>query len=387
MKLYEHEGKQLLRSLGIRTPEGGTLQGSGELAPLLDRIGVPVVVKAQLLRGGRGKAGVVRFAETRAEAVDLTHALLAREVGDERVETLLLERKIPIERELYAGVTIDLASGEPVLLLSAAGGMDVEDAAGRDARFQRAPLDPLRLPQLHEILTLCKRAGVMGATLPSVAETVRRLVIGYFRFDALTAEINPLIIAADGRVYAADAKFELDDSALFRRKLPFARPVDARRMDPYEAEAMDQGLAYVRTDGGNVGVIAGGAGLCMASMDVIAAGGGRPANFLDLGGGASRDKTAAALRMVLKTPGVEGVLMNLFGGINNCEVMANGIADVVASARPAVPIVVKMRGHSQEEGWRILAGLGIPVVKHGTTEAAVTQLLTVMGRGDSACRS
>jgi succinyl-CoA synthetase beta subunit len=387
MKLYEHEGKQLLRSLGISTPDGDTIRRPEDLDPLLDRIGTPVVLKAQLLRGGRGRAGVVRFADTRGEAIGLARDLLGREVGEERVETLLVERKIPIDRELYAGVTIDFASGGPVLLISGAGGVDVEEAAGSDPRFQRAPIDPLHRPHLHEILARCKRAGVTGAPLRPVAETVCRLVQAYFQFDALTAEINPLILAADGRVYAADAKFELDDSALYRLRLPFARERGDHRTDPYEAEAARLGLAYVRTGEGHVGVIAGGAGLCMASMDAIAAGGGKATNFLDLGGGASREKTAAALRMVLKTPGVHGVLMNLFGGINNCEIMAAGIADVVAGNRPAVPILVKMRGHSQEEGWRTLESLGIPVVKHGTTEEAVAQLLAALDRRTGSCRS
>ncbi len=375
MKLYEHEGKQLLRALGIRVPDGGTVAHPDALDPVLERIGLPVVVKAQVLRGGRGKAGAVRFAAARAEAAAVAADLLGRDIGAERVETVLVEQKLPVAAELYAGVTVDPATGEPVLLLSSAGGMDVEEAAGRDPRFQRARLDALHPPALHEILALCKRAGVSGAALRPIAETVRGLATGYFRFDALTAEINPLVLTRDDRVYAADAKFELDDSALYRRDLPFTRPTGRRDMDPYEAEALDQGLAYVRTGEGRIGVIAGGAGLCMASMDVIAAHGMKAANFMDLGGGASRETTAAALRMVLKTPGVRAVFMNVFGGINNCEIMAHGVSDALGAARPRIPIVVKMRGHSQEEGWRILERLGIPIVKHGTTEDAVALLM------------
>ena len=384
MKLYEYEGKRLFRNMGIQTPEGEPVKTAEEACATAGRIGYPVVVKAQLLRGGRGKAGVVRFAENDAEALAIARELLAMKVGEEKIGTLLVEKKLTIDRELYAGITFDHATRGPVLLFSCLGGVDIESSAGD---LRQIGLDPFHAPQLHEILDLCKSAGLGGAPLRPVAEIIRKLVAGYFQYDALTAEINPLIVDASGRVYAADSKLELDDSAAYRHDLQLSSREAEEELDPFEADASRRGLAYVRLGSGNIGVIAGGAGLCMASMDIVAAAGGRPANFLDLGGGVSREKTSEALRMVLKTPGVEGVLMNLFGGINNCEVMAKGIEDVVRADAPRLPIVVKMRGHSQDEGWGILEKIDIPIVKFGTTEEAVSILLDAVDRRKQTCPS
>ncbi len=387
MKLYEYEGKLLFRHMGIATPEGGPVADAAAAGALAEKIGYPVAIKAQLLRGGRGKAGGVRFAANGAEALTAARELLALEIGGETAGTLLVEQRLDSDRELYAGITLDQASRGLVLLFSLSGGVDIESSSGSpDNPLRRLALNPFSLPPLYEILELCKGAGLSGPPLRPVAEVLRKLAAGYFHYDALSAEINPLIVARDGTIYAADAKIELDDAAAWRQHLPLPER-KAEQTDAYEAEAGRQGLAYVRLPGGNIGIVAGGAGLCMATMDLVAAAGGRPANFLDLGGGASRDKTAAALRMVLKTPGVEGVLLNLFGGINNCEVMANGIADVVQGEQPRQPLVVKMRGHAQEEGWAILAAAGVPFVRFGTSEEAVAMLLKAVGRSQNRCPS
>lgn len=381
MKLYEFEGKDVFRRMGIATPDGEPVGDASEIGAAAERIGCPVVIKAQLQRGGRGKSGLVRFAQSIEEAEAIARELLGTKVGEETITTLLVEKKLDIHRELYAGITFDYAANGPALLFSCLGGVDIESSASDpEGALRKLPLDPYHPPEIHQILNLCKQAGLSGPALRPAAETIRKLVSCYFHHDALTAEINPLVIDGNGRVYAADSKMELDDSAAFRRDPSLRAGDEEEKSDPYEADAMSQGLAYVRLGSGNIGVIAGGAGLCMASMDMVAAAGGKPANFLDLGGGVSREKTAAALRMVLKTPGVEGVLMNVFGGINNCEVMANGIADVVHADSPRIPIVVKMRGHSQDEGWEILEKIGIPIVKYGTTEEAVSMLMAAVGR-------
>ena len=326
MKLYEYEGKRLFRRMGIRTPEGEPVKTAEEVCTASERIGYPVVIKAQLLRGGRGKAGVVRFAENSVDA-------LANRAGASDHTGRIGEDQHAARREeaqhrpgTVRGDNLRPRNARALLLFSSSGGVDIESSAHDSAGgLCRIGLDPFRPPQFYELLDLCKSAGLGGAPLRLVAETLRKLVAGYFQYDTLTAEINPLIVDRGGAVYAADAKWELDDSAAYRHDLQLASREAEGESDPYEADASSQGLAYVRLGTGNIGVIAGGAGLCMASMDIVAAAGGKPANFLDLGGGVSREKTAAALRMVLKTPGVEGVLMNLFGGSTTAKSWPMGL--------------------------------------------------------------
>ncbi len=381
MKLFEHEGKQLLRQIGIATPRGDVVADPVAAAAVGEKIGYPVVLKAQVQQGGRGKLGAVDFAENSLAAEKISRRLLSLKIGTETVNALLVEKKLDITREIYLGITFNQVWSAPVLLLAGKGGVDIESLVSDDSdALQRMTLDSAGLPPLHRVLTLCQRIGVHGLPLPQVADVARKLIRGYFQFDAITAEINPLVIDSNGAVLAADAKFELDPSAVFRFPPGVPRQREAENQDPLELEAADNGLAYIRVNSGDIGIIAGGAGLSMASMDMVAAAGGRPANFLDLGGGASSDKTAAALRLVLKTPGVKGVMMNVFGGINNCEAMAKGIAEVVRSDKPQMPIVVKMRGYSQDEGWRILEEINIPLVKHGTTESAVELLMSKVAR-------
>jgi succinyl-CoA synthetase beta subunit len=377
MILYEHEGKALLTKAGIPVPKGVVVSCSAEAVAGAAKLGYPVVLKSQVLRGGRGKAGGIRFAADGYALVREAEALFALSIGGERVRKLLLEERLTIARELYAGITLDPLLLLPQLLVSAAGGMDIETVAhSTPAKLHRLSLDPLDLPGPQKIADLIQAAGLQGEEMLGVAGTAQNLIRAYFRYEAITAEINPLIIDGQGRVIATDAKLEIDDSALARVKEIASFVRTEYPGDPLETEAKAGDIAYVRMEGGNIGLVSGGAGLGMASMDMISVHGGTPANFLDLGGNATRERTAAALRIVLKTPGVEGILINLFGGINNCESMAKGIAQVLDSLHPSQAIVVKMRGHSQEEGWAILEARGIPIVKFGTTEEAVVLLMT-----------
>jgi succinyl-CoA synthetase beta subunit len=376
MKLYEYEGKALLAKAGIPVPKGAMAAGPAEAAAVAAELGYPVVLKSQVLQGGRGKAGGIRFATDGDALVRDAGALLALSIGGERVEKLLIEERLTVVRELYAGITLDPLMLLPQLMISSSGGMDIETVAHESpGKLHRLPLDPLDLPGLPRVVDLVHMTGLQGEEMFRVAATVQNLIGAYFRYEAITAEINPLIIDAQGRVIAADAKLEIDDSALGRMKETAAFVRTERLLDPLEAEAKAADIAYVRMVGGNVGLISGGAGLGMASMDMIVVHGGVPANFLDLGGNATQERTAAALRIVLKTPGVEGILINLFGGINNCESMAKGIAQVLDELHPSQTIVVKMRGHSQDEGWAILETRQVPIVKFGTTEEAVLLLM------------
>ena len=260
----------------------------------------------------------------------------------------------------------------PLLMVSTQGGVDIEAIAVQSPeKLAQMHLDPLKTYRLHHMVNLVLQTGLQGTEMLKLATLLLQLVLSYFKFQAITAEINPVIVDTQGRLFAADAKFEIDDSGLFRvpEAQAFERTDEA--LTDLELEAKQRGLSYVELSDGNIGLIAGGAGLGMASMDMIAAHGGKPANFLDLGGDATREKTADALRIVLKASGVDGVFVNVFGGINNCEQIALGLTDVIDHAKPEKTIVVKMRGHSQEEGWALLESRNIPFVKFGTTEEAV----------------
>jgi succinyl-CoA synthetase beta subunit len=375
MKLYEFEGKTLLARAGIAVPKGGVAATPAEAATVAAGLGYPVVLKSQVLRGGRGKAGGIRFASDPGELARETAALFGLAIGGEPVEKLLVEERLWVARELYAGITLDPLTLSPQLLVSAAGGVEIETVSLRSpGQLHRLLLDPLDLPGPARIAALLAEAG-LGEATPAAVPVVEALVGAYFRCECITAEINPLVVDRQGRLIAADAKLEIDDSALGR--LPWAAALVRKEQqgDPLEEEARAAGIAYVRMAGGNIGLACSGAGIGMATMDMIGLHGGAPANFLDLGGNATEERTAAALRIVLATPGVKGVLLNLFGGINNCLSMAKGISRVIDGEKPGPAIAVKMRGHSQEEGWAMLEARGVPLVKFGTTEEAVVLLM------------
>ena len=381
MKLYEFEGKSLFRKMAIPTPRGYVASNLEEARSAANKVGYTVAVKSQVLGGGRGKAGGIRFARNEEELVGCVSQMLGKIWGDEEVERLLIEEKLSIAHEFYMGITLDPQASLPVLVISAQGGMDIEEVTQASPhRVFRKPLDPTETQRLYHMMGMVLETGLEGNEMVEVSKVLLNLVKCYFTYEAITAEINPLIIDPEGKVFAADSKLEIDDSALFRLREVSSFERSREAADPLEAEARVAGVSYVRMDKGNIGLIAGGAGLGMASMDMISAYGGVPANFLDLGGDATPGKTAMALRIVLKTSGVEGVLINAFGGINNCEAMARGIIQVIEEVNPPQTIVVKMRGHSQEEGWALLEAKDIPIVKFGTTQEAVILLLEEMGK-------
>ncbi len=381
MKLYEFEGKILLDRVGISVPRGAVVRTVEEAIRAGSEIGYPVVLKSQVLRGGRGKAGAIRFADNEADLVRESSTLFSLTIQDEKVNTLLLEKKIAGTSEFYAGITLDPRALHPVLIICKEGGMDIEDLSQHyPGSLLTKKINPLEKPTLEELIDWVSQAGFQGELISAISTVLMKLVNAYFRFEAITAEVNPLILSEGHQLYAGDAKFEIDDSALGRLKEAEFFIRDKRSTDLLEQEALKEGISYVKMDQGNIGLISGGAGLGMATMDMISAHGGRPANFLDLGGNATEEKTAAALRIVLRTQGVKGVLINVFGGINNCEKMARGILRVIDDVHPtqSVPtqnIVVKMRGHSQDEGWALLESRRIPIIKFGTTEEAVRLLI------------
>jgi succinyl-CoA synthetase beta subunit len=375
MKLYEFEGKQLLSQIKIPIPHGA-VAATGEAArDIAARIGYPVVLKSQVLQGGRGKARGIRFVNDPQELAGTYKALSNLTIGQEPVSQILIEEKLTIFRELYTGITVDPKSAKPMLMISSKGGVDIEQVAAEDpAQIVKKPIDALALPKPFDLIPLVKRGSLEGKPMVQVANLLEKLIRCYFRFEAITAEINPLVIDDAGKLIAADAKFDIDDAALFRHPQIAAFSRSEAAENPFEREARAAGVSYVRLeDQGFIGIISGGAGLGMATMDAVYHHGGVPSNFLDLGH-ATPEKTAAALRIVLKTPGVSGVFLNAYGGINNCEEMAKGVITVIDSVKPQQAIVVKMRGHSQEAGWALLEQKNIPIVKTGTTADGIEML-------------
>lgn len=376
MRLPEYEGKKIFQRYGIPVSAGIVAQTPEEAVDAARKIGCPVMVKAQVLAGGRGKAGGVKAADSEQDVAEQANRILGMKIKNEVVRCVLITEMCSISRELYAGITIDSRRGLPILIFSTCGGMDIEEVArSQPEKLITMHLSPLQTVKQYQIIDFLRQSDLPGVLYPVVSRVILQLIEAFYGADATTAEINPLAVTEDGKVLALDAKVVIDDSALKRQEQVQPVPVE---LTPLEVRAAKIGVTYVPLDG-NIAVIAGGAGLALATMDLVSHFGGRPASFLDTGGGISSERMAEALRISLATPGVEGVIINVFGGINNCETMAVGIAEVIDQDRPKAKIVVKMRGHSQEEGWKLLEERHVPLVKYGTSEEAVQTLIHAVG--------
>ena len=378
MNIYEYEGKELLRRFEVPVPRGEVARTPSAARRVAEELGCPVAVKVQVRAGGRGKAGGIALVDTPAEAEVSARRFLDGSGSMEGPSTVLVEERIYPLRELYLGVVLDPSLGQLRAIVSSHGGVDVEQDLGRpDHCTSSRPIDPLQPFHPFTARQMASAAGLGGAPLLAVAEVLEKLVRGAQATDLLLAEINPLFLLPDSRVVAGDAKVELCDGALFRHPA-IVGELERETGSDLQARAAAAGLAFVPLSG-DIGIIGGGAGLCMATMDIIEKYGGRPANFLDVGGGVSAQKMAQAIRLVLEQP-VLGGIVNVYGGINNCEMMAEGVCRVFEEEEPPVPIVVKMRGHFEEEGWSMLAERNIPFVRRGTTDEAVKLLLRLIGR-------
>ncbi len=377
MNLLEHEGKKILSERKIAVPRGGVAFNPRQAAEIASQLHCELMVKAQVRTGRRGREGAVMTATSTAGAARAAESLLDKEIAGFPVEAVLVEERVWPERELYAGVTVDRRQRSVAVLLSARGGVDVEDSVCIPTRS----CDGVAPLWRYRFVGLAREAGLEGDLLNRVADVLLTLTRCLWDLDATTAEINPLAVTRDGELMALDAKMTVDDAALFRQQRLAAMGRGLRSAE--EERARESGLQYVPLAGGDVGVIAGGAGLALATMDMVSALGGRPATFLDLGGGVTAERMASALRIVAAAAGVQGILINVFGGINNCEIMARGIVQAIRTGGLQQPLVVKMRGHSQDEGWRLLETEGVTVVKSGTTGEAAAGLLKMMGSGRS----
>ncbi len=356
MKIHEYQAKAVLARFNVPVPRGEVAATVEEADRAAKEIGGSVVVKAQIHAGGRGKGGGVKVAKDAAETAELARHMLGMRLVTHQtgpagriVKRLLIEETLPIERELYLGIVLDRVQGKPVFMASAAGGMEIEEVAARTPEaILKEAFDPASGLAPFQARKLAFGIGIPPASVNAAAAAMTALAKAYVATDATLAEINPFILTADGKVYALDAKITLDDNALYRHKdLIELRDLDEE--DPLEVEASRFGLNYIKLDG-TVGCMVNGAGLAMATMDIIQYAGGSPANFLDVGGGASADQVKNAFRILLADSSVKAVLINIFGGILRCDTLATGVVAAARDLSIEVPIVVRMEGTNVEQG-------------------------------------
>ena len=354
MDLYEHQGKDLFAASGIPVPRGILAATSEEARDASTELGGPSVVKAQVAIGGRGKGGGVVVVASPDEAASEADRMLREGFGGHAVTRVLVEELLPIAEEFYVSITLDRASKNYLAMMTGEGGIDIEELVRtREDALRRVHVDALLGLRDYHVRELVECLPLRARGL--AADIVKDLWSIVVEADATLVEVNPLVLLEDERVVALDAKVTVDDNALSRQP-----KIEALRaelpIDPVEARAREAGLQYVKLDG-QVGIIGNGAGLVMATLDVVQLAGARAANFLDVGGGASADLMAVSLEVILSDPGVRSVLINIFGGITRCDLVARGILDALARVEASVPIVVRLDGTNAEEGRRILAGV------------------------------
>ncbi len=354
MKLHEYQSKQIFSKYGIPIPKGRIAVTAQEAEHIAEELGGRVVIKSQVLVGGRGKAGGIRLAKNPDEAEELAAQILAMEIKGLPVRKVLVDEAAQIEKEIYLGITNDRTARKPVMMSSSAGGVEIEEIARKEPqKIIKTHIDPLLGLGDYQARDIAAGIDLPREHWKSFGLIAHGLWKAYLDCDATLAEINPLVITSDNRLLALDGKMVLDDNALFRHPdLAEMRDLDAEA--PSEIEARKYGLSFIKLDG-NIGCMVNGAGLAMTSMDIIKLFGGEPANFLDIGGGASADKVTAALRIILADPNVRAVLFNVFGGITRGDEVARGILVALDEVKTKVPMVIRLVGTNAEEGRQILA--------------------------------
>jgi succinyl-CoA synthetase beta subunit len=387
MKVHEYQAKEILATYGVAVPRGTVVTKAEDARKAAEELGGRVVVKAQVHAGGRGKAGGVKLAANPDEAVQVAEKILGmrlvtKQTGAEGklVRKVLVEEALPIERELYLGIVLDRSEGFPVMMASRFGGMEIEEVAAENPdAILKAHFDPDSGLLPFQARKLAFGLGLEGDAFKAALKFMTALAKAYAHTDASLAEINPLVTTTDGRVIALDAKMNFDDNALFRHP-DIVEMRDLDEEEPLEVEASKYDLNYIKLDG-NIGCMVNGAGLAMATMDTIKLFGGEPANFLDVGGGASQERVAAAFRILLSDPNVEGVLINIFGGIVRCDMIARGVIEAAREVEVKVPLVVRLEGTNVEEGRRLLGESGLDlIVAEGMADAAEKAVAAVTGK-------
>lgn len=353
MKLHEYQSKHIFSKYGIPIPKGRVASTSGEARAIAEELSGRVVVKSQVLVGGRGKAGGIRLAKDPREAEELATQILAMEIKGLPVRKVLVDEASDIKNEIYLGITNDRSARKPVIMASSAGGVEIEEVARvSPEKIIKVHIDPLLGLRDYQARDIAAGIDLPREHWRLFSQITKGLWQAYIDNDATLAEINPLVITHDNHLVALDGKMVLDDNALFRHsELAEIRDLDIEA--PAEIDARKYGLTFIKLDG-NIGCMVNGAGLAMTTMDIIKLFGGEPANFLDIGGGAGADKVAAAMRIILSDPNVKTVLFNVFGGITRCDEVARGILAAIDEVKPKVPMVVRLVGTNAEEGLKLL---------------------------------
>lgn len=354
MKLHEYQSKQIFSRYGIPIPKGRVASTAQEAKQIAEELGGKVVIKSQVLVGGRGKAGGIRLAKNPIEAEELATQILSMEIKGLPVRKVLVDEAANISSEIYLGITNDRAARKPVVMASSAGGVDIEEVAQiSPEKIIKVHIDPLLGLRDYQARDVAAGIDLPREHWKNFIAIAHGLWKVYTECDATLVEINPLVITTDNQLLALDGKMIIDDNALFRHP-DFSEMRDLDAEAPSEIEARKYGLSFIKLDG-DIGCMVNGAGLAMTTMDIIKLFGGNPANFLDIGGGANADKVAAAFRIILSDPNVKAVLLNVFGGITRCDEVAHGIVAAMQEVGPKVPMVVRLVGTNAEEGREILA--------------------------------
>jgi succinyl-CoA synthetase beta subunit len=382
MKIHEYQGKEILRKFGVTVPRGIPCLSVEEAVKAAETLGGPVwVVKAQIHAGGRGKGGGVKVAKSIDQVKEYANAIMGMQLvthqtgpDGQKVRRLLIEEGADIKKELYVSMVTDRVSQRVVLMASSEGGMDIEEVAEKHPELiHQIAIDPSVGLTDAEADSIATKIGIPAASIADARTQLKGLYKAYWETDASLAEINPLILTGSGKVIALDAKFNFDSNALFRHpEIVAYRDLDEE--DPAEVEASKFDLAYISLDG-NIGCLVNGAGLAMATMDTIKLFGGEPANFLDVGGGATAEKVTEAFKIMLKSPGLKAILVNIFGGIMKCDVIAEGVITASRAVKLNVPLVVRMKGTNEDIGKKMLADSGLPIISVDTMEEAAQKVV------------
>ena len=379
MKLHEYQSKRIFAQYGVPIPRGDVATTPEQAREIANRLGSRVVIKSQVLVGGRGKAGGIRLADGPDEAEEVAAQILGMKIKGLTVKKVLVDEAASIRQEIYLGIVIDRAQRRPVIMASAEGGVEIEEVARKAPdRIVKLGIDPFFGLQAYQGRELAFGIGLQKELVQDLVRMAQGLYNAFAGCDASLAEINPLVVTGEGKLLALDGKMLLDDNGLFRH-FELAEMRDADEETPEEQQARRFGLSYVKLDG-EIGCMVNGAGLAMATMDIIKLYGGAPANFLDIGGGAQADKVAAALRIILSDRNVKAVLVNIFGGITRCDEVARGILAALAEVPTEVPMVARLVGTNEEEGRRILSEAHM-ITAQTLTEAAQKAVAAARGEG------
>jgi len=365
MKIHEYQGKQLLSKFGVTVPRGEVIDSADQARAVAEKLGLPVVVKAQIHAGGRGKGGGVKLARSFDEAEAfasemLGMTLVTHQTGPEgrEVRRVLIEEGLKIKQEFYLGIVLDRAISRLVFMASSAGGMEIEEVAAQEPeKILKEPIDPAVGLQSFQARKLAFGIGLPPETVNKAVKFMTALYRAYVELDASLAEINPFLLTEEGELYALDAKLSFDDNALFRHK-DVLELRDLNEEEPLEIDASKHDLNYIKLDG-NIGCMVNGAGLAMATMDIIKLAGGEPANFLDVGGGASQERVENAFRILLSDSNVRAVLINIFGGIVRTDMVATGVVEAAKKLGVKVPVVVRLEGTNVEKGREVIEKCGL----------------------------